>query len=84
MSTNQTTADESKEAFARLQERMRGVMGLLTPFEQEVITMRFGLDGNPARSLGDVGGRFGIDRQEIRRIEAKILRKLRQVRREEG
>lgn len=84
MNTNQTTADESREAFARLQEQMRGAIELLTPFEQEVITMRFGLDGNPARSLGDVGGRFGVDRQEIRRIEAKILRKLRQVRREEG
>lgn len=84
MSTNQTKQNESKEAFARLQEQMRGAIELLTPFEQEVITMRFGLDGNSARSLGDVGGRFGIDRQEIRRIEAKILRKLRQVRREEG
>ena len=84
MNTNQTTADESREAFARLQEQMRGAIELLSPFEHEVITMRFGLDGNPARSLGDVGGRFGIDRQEIRRIEAKILRKLRQVRREEG
>lgn len=84
MSTNQTTTDESRETFARLQEQMRGAIELLTPFEQEVITMRFGLDGNPARSLGDVGGRFGIDRQEIRRIEAKILRKLRQVHKEEG
>ena len=84
MNTNQTTADESREAFARLQEQMRGAIELLTPFEQEVITMRFGLDGSPARSIGYVGGRFGIDRQEIRQIEAKILRKLRQVRREEG
>lgn len=84
MSTNQTTADESGEAFEQLQERMRGAIELLTPFEQEVITMRFGLDGSPARSLGDVGGRFGIDRQEIRQIEAKILRKLRQVHKEEG
>ena len=81
MALGQRKSGEGKETLEQLQERMRGALGLLTPFEQEVITMQFGLDGNPAMSLKEVGGRFGIERDDIRRIEAKILRKLRRMQR---
>ena len=81
MASEQRKSGEGKETLEQLQERMRGALGLLTPFEQEVITMQFGLDGNPAMSLKEVGGRFGIERDDIRQIEAKILRKLRRMQR---
>lgn len=81
MASGQRKSGEGKETLEQLQERMRGALGLLTPFEQEVITMQFGLDGNPAMSLKEVGGRFGIERDDIRQIEAKILRKLRRMQR---
>ena len=81
MASGQRKSGEGKETLEQLQERMRGALGLLTPFEQEVITMQFGRDGNPAMSLKEVGGRFGIERDDIRQIEAKILRKLRRMQR---
>ena len=49
----------------------------LTDREQEVITLRFGLDGNQPHTLEEVGQMFHVTRERIRQIEAKALRKLR-------
>ena len=48
----------------------------LTEREQEVITLRFGLDGNQPHTLEEVGQMFHVTRERIRQIEAKALRKL--------
>ena len=55
-------------------------MQCLTQREQEIITLRFGLDGNPPRTLEEVGKIYGVTRERIRQIEGKALRKLRHPR----
>ncbi len=52
-------------------------MSILTERERAVLGMRFGLDGRPAMTLDQVGGRIGVSRESIRIIEAKALAKLR-------
>lgn len=49
----------------------------LTEREQRVLRLRFGLDDGRARTLEEVGQKFGVTRERIRQIEAKTLRKLR-------
>ncbi len=49
----------------------------LTPREEKVIKMRFGLEDGIERTLEEVGQRFAVTRERIRQIEAKALRKLR-------
>ena len=53
------------------------VLGELTEREQEIVRMRFGLDGSQAKTLEEVGRDFGVTRERIRQIEAKTLAKLR-------
>jgi RNA polymerase primary sigma factor len=64
-------------AFQLLQEQISEVMHTLTPREQKVITMRFGLDDGTMRTLEEVGQEFGVTRERIRQIESKTLSKLR-------
>ena len=60
-----------------LRQQLEGVLQTLTPREEHVIRMRFGLvDGRP-RTLEEVGKEFNITRERIRQIEAKAMRKLR-------
>jgi RNA polymerase primary sigma factor len=49
----------------------------LTPREEKIIKMRFGLDDGSERTLAEVGQAFAVTRERIRQIEAKALRKLR-------
>jgi RNA polymerase primary sigma factor len=64
-------------AFSLLREKIGDVLETLTPREQEVLTLRFGLvDGYP-RTLEEVGRQFNVTRERIRQIEAKALRKMR-------
>jgi RNA polymerase primary sigma factor len=49
----------------------------LTPREERIIKMRFGLDDGTQRTLEEVGQTFSVTRERIRQIEAKALRKLR-------
>ncbi len=64
-------------AFTLLKEQLLEVLGTLTEREQKVLRLRFGLDDGRARTLEEVGSRFGVTRERIRQIEAKALRKLR-------
>jgi len=60
-----------------LKEQTASVLKTLTPREEKIIKMRFGLDDGSERTLEDVGERFDVTRERIRQIEAKALRKLR-------
>jgi RNA polymerase primary sigma factor len=60
-----------------LKERMATMLKTLTPREEAIIRMRFGLDDGTERTLEEVGQRFAVTRERIRQIEAKVLRKLR-------
>ena len=52
-------------------------LNILSTRERKVLTLRFGLEDEVSRSLGDVGKELGITRERVRQIEAKALRKLR-------
>ncbi len=56
---------------------MLGVIETLTPREQKVIRLRYGLDDSHPRTLEEVGKEFNVTRERIRQIEAKALKKLR-------
>jgi len=60
-----------------LKEQLMSVLETLTPREQKVIRLRYGLDDAHPRTLEEVGREFSVTRERIRQIEAKALRKLR-------
>ncbi len=60
-----------------LREQLLSVIETLTPREQKVIRLRYGLDDSHPRTLEEVGREFNVTRERIRQIEAKALRKLR-------
>ncbi|MDP2917398.1 MAG: RNA polymerase sigma factor RpoD [Dehalococcoidia bacterium] len=60
-----------------LKEQIEEVLGTLTPREQRVLQLRFGLEDGRSRTLEEVGKEFNVTRERIRQIEAKALRKLR-------
>lgn len=64
-------------SFILLREQLEEVLDTLTPREEKVLRLRFGLDDGRARTLEEVGQNFGVTRERIRQIEAKALRKLR-------
>ena len=64
-------------SFMLLKEQLEEVLDTLTPREEKVLRLRFGLDDGRARTLEEVGQHFGVTRERIRQIEAKALRKLR-------
>ncbi len=63
--------------YIMLREQLIDVLDTLTPREQKVLRLRFGLDDGRARTLEEVGKEFDVTRERIRQIEAKALRKLR-------
>ena len=67
-------------AFTLLQEQLAGVLRKLPQREQEVLTLRFGLEDGYSLTLEEVGLIFGVTRERIRQIEAKALRRLRHPR----
>jgi len=60
-----------------LKEQINEVLSTLTPREQRVLQLRFGLEDGRSRTLEEVGKEFNVTRERIRQIEAKALRKLR-------
>ena len=64
-------------SYALLKEQLNEVLHTLTPREEHVLKLRFGLDDGRTRTLEEVGKEFNITRERIRQIEAKALRKLR-------
>ena len=70
-------APAEEASFQMLKEQLEGVLDTLTPREEKVLRLRFGLDDGRSRTLEEVGQVFGVTRERIRQIEAKALRKLR-------
>lgn len=68
---------EEQSAYELLKNDVGLVLHLLTPREQKILRMRFGLAGEWAHTLEEVGKEFGVTRERIRQIEAKALMKLR-------
>ena len=64
-------------AFKLLKEQLMGVLGTLTPREEKVLKLRFGLEDGRQRTLEEVGKEFNVTRERIRQIEAKALRRIR-------
>ncbi len=60
-----------------LKEQLSEVLQTLTPREEKVLRLRFGLEDGRSRTLEEVGKEFNVTRERIRQIEAKALRKLR-------
>jgi RNA polymerase sigma factor (sigma-70 family) len=76
-------ADESAEApfdaaaLALARDDLQDLLDYLNPREREILSLRFGLDGDQPLTLDEVGRRFNVTRERIRQIEAKALTKLR-------
>ena len=72
-------ASEPSEAasFTLLKEQLMDVLSTLTPREEKVLKLRFGIEDGHTRTLEEVGKEFNVTRERIRQIEAKALRKLR-------
>ena len=72
-------ASEPAEAasFTLLKEQLVEVLSTLTPREEKVLKLRFGIEDGRPRTLEEVGKEFNVTRERIRQIEAKALRKLR-------
>jgi len=74
---DEAPAPAESAAFTLLKEQLIDVLDTLTPREEKVLRLRFGLDDGRARTLEEVGKEFNVTRERIRQIEAKALRKLR-------
>lgn len=71
------TAPQDVASFTILKEHLLAVLDTLTPREEMVLRLRYGLEDGHPRTLEEVGKEFGVTRERIRQIEAKALRKLR-------
>ena len=72
-----TITPSDSVAFTMLKEQLLGVLDTLTPREEKVLRLRYGIDDGKPRTLEEVGKEFNVTRERIRQIEAKALRKLR-------
>ncbi|MBE6644443.1 MAG: RNA polymerase sigma factor RpoD [Ruminococcaceae bacterium] len=70
-------APSDSASYSLLREQLCNILHTLTPREEQVIKLRFGLEDGRPRTLEEVGKQFQITRERIRQIEAKALRKLR-------
>lgn len=74
---NDSPAPAEVASYTLLREQLCEVLHTLTPREEHVLKLRFGLEDGRTRTLEEVGRVFNITRERIRQIEAKALRKLR-------
>ena len=74
---NDSPAPSDSASYSLLREQLCNILHTLTPREEQVIKLRFGLEDGRSRTLEEVGKKFEITRERIRQIEAKALRKLR-------
>ena len=72
-----TATPSDSVATTMLKEQLLGVLDTLTPREEKVLRLRYGIDDGKPRTLEEVGKEFNVTRERIRQIEAKALRKLR-------
>ena len=72
-----TQTPSESVATTMLKEQLLGVLDTLTPREEKVLRLRYGIDDGKPRTLEEVGKEFNVTRERIRQIEAKALRKLR-------
>jgi RNA polymerase primary sigma factor len=75
-----STTPEEAATYQLLKENISDVLQLLTPREQRILRMRFGLDDGRAHTLEETGQEFGVPRERIRQIESKALQKLKKHR----
>ena len=76
---DEKSAPPSLEAARKLlRERLKDILVDLTPREQKILAMRFGLDDGVTHTLEEVGKEFGVTRERIRQIEAKSLERIRE------
>ena len=74
---DKATTPSDSVAFTMLKEQLLSVLDTLTPREEKVLRLRYGIDDGKPRTLEEVGKEFNVTRERIRQIEAKALRKLR-------
>lgn len=74
---NESPPPSDSASYSLLREQLCNILRTLTPREEQVIKLRFGLEDGRPRTLEEVGKQFNITRERIRQIEAKALRKLR-------
>ena len=72
-----TITPSDSVAFTMLKDQLLRVLDTLTPREEKVLRLRYGIDDGKPRTLEEVGKEFNVTRERIRQIEAKALRKLR-------
>lgn len=75
---NDAMSPSDSASFNLLREQLNNALHTLTPREEQILKLRFGIDTGRAYTLEEVGLIFNITRERIRQIEAKALRKLRQ------
>ena len=73
----QTVSPADAAVYTSLEEQTRKVLATLTPREEQILRMRFGIGEKSDYTLEEVGQKFAVTRERIRQIEAKALRKLR-------
>jgi len=69
----------SAVAALLLQEEIRGMLGMLSERERQVVELRFGIGDGNVHTLEEIGRLFGVTRERVRQIEGKALSKLKQA-----
>jgi RNA polymerase nonessential primary-like sigma factor len=75
--TDESLSPEDYTLGEALHQDIQNLLAELTPRQQEVLTLRFGLDHSPAQSLQEIGARLGLSRERVRQIEMKAIANLR-------